>query len=123
TVEIPSPQAGTVTALKVAVGDSINTGDPLLELEATQDAVDESSEPSEPSEPVQEQEVQAPSGAVPVGDKEKTYKSTPQTAPLSGATSQLTIASDAAVYAGPAVRRLARKMGVELPQVTGTGIK
>src|SRR5699024_8598964 len=77
TVEIPSPQAGTVTALKVAVGDSINTGDPLLELEATQDAVDESSEPSEPSEPVQEQEVQAPSGAVPVGDKEKTYKSTP----------------------------------------------
>lgn len=123
TVEIPSPQAGTVTALKVAVGDSINTGDPLLELEATQEAVDESSEPSEPSEPVQEQEAQAPSGAAPVGDKEKTYKSTPQTAPLSGATSQLTTASDAAVYAGPAVRRLARKMGVELPQVTGTGIK
>src|SRR5699024_10105058 len=116
-----SPKAGTVTALKVAVGDSINTGDPLLELEITHDAIEEASEASEQQAVVGK--AQAAPDPIPHKNEEKTYKSTPQTAPLSGATSQLTTASDAAVYAGPAVRRLAREMGVDLSQINGTGIK
>lgn len=124
TVEIPSPKAGVVTALKVAVGDSINTGGPLLELSIEDTPAEESSEmveetPAEPAkeetteekaEPPQESTLPSPSENHPAPS---TKPSAPSAAP----------AENAAVYAGPAVRRLAREMGVELAHVTGTGIK
>ena len=49
----------------------------------------------------------------------------PQTAPLSPAAVSGSVAATASgsVYAGPAVRKLAREFGVDLNQVTGTGAK
>lgn len=126
TVEIPSPKGGTIKAIKVAVGDSINTGDPLVELDVSEDAASEvPKQPSSTKDEVirNEDATTKPEAHQSKSDDATPHKSTPLTAPLSGATSQLTTASDAAVYAGPAVRRLAREMGVDLTQVMGTGVK
>jgi len=61
-MEIPSPEAGVVRTLKVKVGDRINQGDPILELEVDADAA----VPEEKAPPVQHAEPapQAPAEGV-----------------------------------------------------------
>lgn len=126
TVEIPSPKAGVIKAIKVAVGDSIHTGDPLIELEIDESgsqksaAVKAEEAPvAAPSSTLQEKEVIAPQDA-PKATKDQTPAEIP---PQTSSISTTAGASDTAIYAGPAVRRLAREMGVALQQVTGTGTK
>lgn len=119
TVEIPSPQAGIIKAIKVAVGDSIHTGDPLIELEISA---------SDNQQPVAQEEEATPSRAEHQVEPIEQPQHTPDAiknqslAPSMPASSAIGT-SDTAIYAGPAVRRLAREMGVMLQQVTGTGTK
>src|SRR5699024_5248452 len=96
TVEIPSDNGGTIKGIKVAVGDSSNTGDPLVELDVSEDAASEM--PKQPTstkdEVIRNEDATAkPEAHQPKSDDAKPHKSTPLTAPLSGATSQLTTAS------------------------------
>ncbi len=104
-MEVPAPFAGTVSKVHVALSDHVNAGDLILHLDAAAEVAETA--PAPPTvvaddEPEQA-EAQAPSAA---------EQPAPQT--QAGAPSSR-------VYAGPAVRRLARELGVDLAAVAGSG--
>lgn len=144
TVEVPLPQAGTVKKILVKNGDRVKQGDPLLELEVS--AAEEPAEAGSEPEPEQKKEESAasnskkPSDAQPaektkpeqkeaeqskgeqkVAAKAATKKSDADSAPAATTTNIKETAPSSAVHAGPAVRKLARELGVDLAAVTGTG--
>lgn len=106
-MEIPSPVAGTITKLSLKVGDKVSEGDLIL-LAKTMGAAEQA-----PKEEVK-QAAEAPTAA-----------SAPASAPVSAqpAASEYSSESAALVSAGPAVRRMARELGVNLAAVKGSGRK
>lgn len=118
-MEVPSPQAGSVEELIVSVGDRVRTGAPILRMSSSTDqsAVQAPSvaEPITPTQPVQEKPATAAATSEPSSPGE-TQPPAIQVAPASSA-------SGVRVYAGPAVRKLARELGVDLSLVPGTGAK
>ena len=104
-MEVPAPAAGTVTEVLVALGDHVNTGDPIIRMDATE-PVGAGLVPARP-EPV------APTPPPPPPP--------PPSAPPEPVADGVGAAPGASVYAGPAVRRLARELGVDLAAVAGTG--
>ena len=106
-MEVPSPCKGKVTEIKVATGDSVGTGTPLLVMEFTE--LPNAAKPSAPAaapalgqaptqQPVQQlqQSITGPSGFV----DNREY-----------------------AHASPSVRRVAREFGVNLAKVHGSGRK
>ena len=121
-MEVPSPFAGTVSEVLVALSDHVNAGDAIVRLEgAERDApdVDAPAEAGTASEAAHA----APETAPPDGQAEQPPTAAPQVdaAPQAPMAVQQP-ASPGKVYAGPAVRRLAREMGVPLSEVQGTGV-
>lgn len=111
-LELPAPEAGTVVAVTVKVGDKVNSGDAFFELEVTAGAAPAAaSEPAAPASPVATRDA-------PVADHKPTAAKPP-----AAASAQPTADTDtnAPVHAGPAVRRLARELGVSLVGVAATG--
>ena len=107
TFEVPSPQAGTVTALHVKLGDTVSEGSAILDLDA-----------------------------VGAGDAAPAVASEPAAAPDPAAAPSRAAAADAAapppepvgaaptagpVHASPAVRRAARERRIDLATVSGSG--
>lgn len=117
-MEIPSPMGGVVRSLKIKLGDKLSEGDVILSLgETTSDSIEPEAKPKansvaeEPAASVvksPEPEVNAPVVA-------------PEKKPEPIAS--LDLESDTHFSAGPAVRRLARELGVDLAVVSGTGRK
>lgn len=64
-MEVPSPKAGTITAIKVNIGDTLKEGDDLIELEVegADAAAEQSAEPAEAEEPAEEKPQAAPAAA------------------------------------------------------------
>ncbi len=128
-MEVPSPMAGKVIAITISDGDSLSEGDVILELETAAEAAPEpvAEEPVEETveEPVAAPEPEPVTAAAPA--KVETPKAveapTPVIAEPAKATPTEKPSSGGHIYAGPAVRRLAREMGVELDQVKGSGPK
>jgi pyruvate dehydrogenase E2 component (dihydrolipoamide acetyltransferase) len=135
TMEIPSPEAGVVASVDIKVGDKVSAGSSLLKLES--------------AAPVPPQEASlAPSGSPaavahrppditnvkPLSDAVPTSRAPADRAPAERAPADNVVPWAAAVamrasqapsseriYAGPVVRKMARELGVDLQQVTGTG--
>lgn len=108
-MEVPAPKAGVVRALKIKVGDKIATGAPLLDLEVVASAAATVANASAPV-----------AAAIPVARNEIPQPAVSNATVVEAASS----AGDASgVYAGPAVRRLARELGIDLDQVVGSGPK
>jgi pyruvate dehydrogenase complex dihydrolipoamide acetyltransferase long form len=122
-IEVPCPPGGVIQEVLVKKGETVNVGQALLSLggSAAQPAaappVEKPAEPEPPtptvksSEPaVVEQPVSAPaasaSAAVAAANGEATNNASP---------------SETINPAGPAVRRLARELGVDLARVSGSG--
>jgi pyruvate dehydrogenase E2 component (dihydrolipoamide acetyltransferase) len=95
-MDVPSPVAGVVQNIEVSVGDIVSAGSLLLTVTADDAAADEVAPPAAPA-PAEQAPVAAAVAPPPAG-----------------------AASDVA-YAGPAARRLARELGVELAAIEGTG--
>jgi pyruvate dehydrogenase E2 component (dihydrolipoamide acetyltransferase) len=119
-MEIPSPIDGVVSKIKVKVGDKVSEGDVIVIASA--EGVESTPEPKSTSvpEPVNEP---APISAVapsPVADQASDKPAT-----LSVSTPVRAVSEDDAsiIFAGPAVRRLAREFGVNLTLVKGSGNK
>jgi pyruvate dehydrogenase E2 component (dihydrolipoamide acetyltransferase) len=107
-VEIPTTLAGMVSAVLIKPQQIVKQGDVVLTLQA-----ESSSQPSTPTPvPVVDNSVKAVDNVSPPVDK-----STPTALSLAPPTIQ---PSSDAIYAGPAVRKLARELGVDLAQVQGS---
>jgi pyruvate dehydrogenase E2 component (dihydrolipoamide acetyltransferase) len=102
-MEIPSPVSGKVLALSVKEGDSVAQGDAIADVEATG-----SSQPKAAPVAAQQPAVAPASTAAP--------------APQPSVVEEASVPSvDSSVHAGPAVRALARELGVNLAKVPSTG--
>ncbi|QEG23058.1 2-oxo acid dehydrogenase subunit E2 [Mariniblastus fucicola] len=127
TVFVPSDMAGTVTEIHIASGDTVSVGQKLLTVEAADGgsapaaaAPAATPEPAAPPEP-------APTPAP--ESKPEPAAATPPPAPAAPATpppaaptpAPAASGSKASVPAGPAIRRFAREVGVDLANVTGSG--
>lgn len=112
--EINCPHAGTVRAVHISAGQNIPIGAALIDVE-TSTATPQSASASGPAPAATSSaaETPAPAGA---------SSTAPATAPTSTASSQTVSSGDGRppAPAGPATRRLARKLGVDLYQVKGS---
>jgi pyruvate dehydrogenase E2 component (dihydrolipoamide acetyltransferase) len=106
TMDVPSPVAGKIAELKVSVGDKVSEGTTLLTVEvegSSNGAAPATEEPPKAEEPKAD-EAPAPEAPPP--------PSSPQIA-----------GERPAPYASPGVRRLARELGIDLSQISGSGRK
>lgn len=120
TMDVPAPQAGTIVALKVKVGDRVSKGSPVLDLQvAGEQASTDSAAASANAEQAQSAaEVPAPAAAT--ADSGASAQKAP---PVPHHPSAGSIGKSGKVHASPAVRRLAREFGVDLSQVNASGRK
>ncbi len=109
-VELECPHVGTVVKVLVAAGQSVPIGTPLLSIEAASSVVPPSSGTAAPATPVASAKATTPA---PVAQPVAAPSPRPDVPPQGG--------TRPPAPAGPATRRLARDLGVDLHQVTGTG--
>jgi pyruvate dehydrogenase E2 component (dihydrolipoamide acetyltransferase) len=127
-MDVPSPFAGVVQELKVAPGAKVGQGALLLVLEADEAAAPApKAEPAPaPSAPAAPAPVAAPPAA-PAPPTPEPPASLPTPAPAVASQPGPSILFDddnlVRAYAGPAVRRYARELGVDLLHVEGSGRK
>jgi pyruvate dehydrogenase E2 component (dihydrolipoamide acetyltransferase) len=110
-MEIPAPFAGTVKSIKIKEGDKVSAGAPILELEIS--GADAASAPSQP------EQVAAASPAPAAAQ----FEPAPAPTPVPPRPAQTPGPAGGEFYAGPAVRKLAREMGIDLSKVAGSGPK
>jgi pyruvate dehydrogenase E2 component (dihydrolipoamide acetyltransferase) len=94
-MDVPSPVAGVVQNVEVSVGDIVSAGSLLLTVTADDAAAQDVEPPVAPSPSEQ--------------------------APVAAAVAPPSAAAADVAYAGPAARRLARELGVDLAAIEGTG--
>jgi pyruvate dehydrogenase E2 component (dihydrolipoamide acetyltransferase) len=113
TMDIPAPTAGTVTDIRVAIGDHVSEGYEIVTLTGTTEPTVSGSEasaaPTQTSVP--------PPAARPETGASATRTSAPRP------TEPAARADATPAYASPSVRKFARELGVELKQVAGSGRK
>lgn len=114
TMEIPAPMAGTISSIALKVGDKVSEGDIILVLN-TEEAEKGAPEVAPTASPAPEKSTPIQQEAPVSSELPKSSKS-PSVAPSSGVNETL-------VSAGPAVRRLAHTLGVNLALVHGQGRK
>ena len=101
TMDVPAPFGGEVTELKVNEGDKVATGDAIAMVKG---AVAAAEPPAPAPAPQQQPAAEAPKAA-----------------PAAKPAAEITAAPGKDVHAGPAVRLLARELGVDLGKVAATG--
>lgn len=111
---LPCPHAGKITKILVKKGQTIQPGAPVLELEASAGAPAEKSQAAvKPAAAAAPAPAAASAGSRNGGDKAAIAKAVP--------TGTATIGRDMPLPAGPATRRLARVLGLNLASISGTG--
>ena len=109
-MDVPAPYAGVIESLLVAVGDKVKTGSQIAKILA--DAPQAKQEAPQAKQETQPVEVAASKPA-----------SAPQQAEAAPQPAASGNNSSKKVYAGPAVRKMARELGVDLGLVKGSGAK
>lgn len=112
TVEVPSSSAGVIKAIHVEVGQNVSQGVALVTIEAEGQAAAAVAQPAKVEAVPAAKAAAAPQVATSV-----------EQAPVQSADklSKEQNAANAKVYAGPAVRKLARELGVVLAEVKASG--
>lgn len=116
-LELPATEDGVLVSWSVKIGDKVKVGDALLQFDAA------SGEAKSEQKPV-EKPVQAASPDAEEKPATPAKQAPPEPPAKTAPAAATPVASDDShVYAGPAVRRLARELGVLLGAVTGSGPK
>ncbi|MEG1103066.1 MAG: dihydrolipoyllysine-residue acetyltransferase [Comamonas sp.] len=122
-MEIPSPAAGTITALNIKLGDVVNVGD-VVGAMSVQGAAPAASAPAAApaaAAPVaQADTAPAPAAAASAAPAATTAVAAPAAAPAHNPT---VAPSGKLPHASPSVRKFARELGVPLEEVQGSGQK
>jgi pyruvate dehydrogenase E2 component (dihydrolipoyllysine-residue acetyltransferase) len=125
-MEVPSPQAGIVKEVKVKVGDKVSEGSPIIVLEeAAAPQREGAAEPPAPRKAPPAKLVGAPRPARETAAPQRPERPQPAGVQPTATVIQLTAAvqsSGPRPHASPSVRKFARELGVDLSQVTGTGM-
>ncbi|WP_019556516.1 dihydrolipoyllysine-residue acetyltransferase [Thiomicrorhabdus arctica] len=125
TMEIPSPVAGKVTKISVAVGDDVKEGDYVFDIEASAAAAAPAVE-APASAPAQTAASVATAPAPVAATEAPKAAPVVQSSPVALANASKPINSQsmgATSHASPSVRAFARKLGVEIDKVPGSGPK
>ncbi len=121
-MEIPAPQAGVITELKVALGDQVSEGSLIMMLEPAD--INQADAPA----------AEAPAGTAPAASTSAAAKPAAAPPPQAAlqqaprraapmAPAKIDEMSFAKAYASPSVRKFARELGVNLGSVAGGGRK
>lgn len=111
-MEVPAGCGGVVEAVKIKVGDKVSQGDVIAILSGS----DAKAEPVAAEKPAPEKPAAAEKAA-PAPEKPAASKA--ESAPKT--TAAIDEEAFSRAYASPAVRRLARELGVDLGKITGSG--
>ncbi len=103
-MEVPSPKKGTVIKIHQNLGAQVSEGMQLIDLE------------------IEEEEIVAQINAA-QAEVAAPQKDLPKLNQPSSSSSQPTVSNHGKVYAGPAVRKLAREFGITLSEVSSSGPK
>lgn len=131
TVPVPAPFGGTVTKISINEGDTVPIGAVLLEVDAVEGAPAPSApaaaptpaapEPPAPAPPQPPPVAQTPPAPVAPAPAAPAPVAPAPVAPQPVAAAPPAPATGTVIPAGPAVRRFAREVGVDLARVGGTG--
>lgn len=114
TVEVPSTTAGVIKSIHVELGQNVSEGIALITIEAAGQAAPATA-------PAPKAEVSAAKDApAPAAAPKAETAAAPETQNADKLTKEQN-AANAKVYAGPAVRKLARELGVVLAEVKASG--
>ncbi len=133
-VELPCPYAGRVTKVHVQEGAKVKVGDPLLTVEGTggkaeKKATPKAEKPKKEVEPAEEEEVAEEAGEPEEVEEVEVKAAAPAKAKPAAKKKAAPVQEEPVAKAapgkmpaaGPATRRLARELGVDLSLVTGSG--
>jgi pyruvate dehydrogenase E2 component (dihydrolipoamide acetyltransferase) len=115
TMDVPSPAAGKITQLIAKVGDKVSMGALIAKLDAGGPAAQISPEQDDEAEAKEEEDAAEAPQTSPVAPRDLPPPLTPASGPAK--------VDFSGVFAGPAVRRLARELDLDLNTVKGTGEK
>jgi len=117
TMDVPSPNAGIVKEVYIAVGDKVKQGSVVIKLETSDGATVAVEAPvaAPVAEPTASPVVEPVSKAVAL--------KAPKSAPVPHHPQAGNIPSKGSIYTSPSIRRLAREFGVDLTVVKGSGNK
>ena len=125
-IEVPCPPGGVIQEVLVKKGETVNVGQALMSLSSSE-SQPETAKPAVPSPVTESVAAAKPSPVVEANETVAVEQSVPAAQPpapvaaSNGEATNNTLASDVINPAGPAVRRLARELGVDLGRVSGSG--
>jgi pyruvate dehydrogenase E2 component (dihydrolipoamide acetyltransferase) len=111
TMDVPAPFSGVVKEVKVKLGDKVSEGDLIVLIEASGSGA----QAAAPAAAAPAPQAAAPAAAPAPKPAPVAAPAVAQAAPVA--------ASTGSAHASPSIRRFARELGVNLPQVTGSGEK
>ena len=134
-VEVPAPEAGKVEKILVQAGDMVANGQDFIVIigEGSDSASNNASEfkadssesqASKPAESTKKTESDKQSDkSQPTAEPKQAAKSTTDTGATNAKLTEAQVNEKMVdIYAGPAVRKLARQLGVDISQVTGSAL-
>jgi pyruvate dehydrogenase E2 component (dihydrolipoamide acetyltransferase) len=115
-MDVPSPAAGKIAEIVVKVGDKVSMGSVVGKLEAAQSGGSASADQNDEADAKEEEDAAEAPETSPVAPGDLPPR------PAKGSAGPA-LPDFSGVFAGPAVRRLARELSLDLNQLKGTGEK